>query len=492
MTMKKNLTSRADDYAEWYQDVIEAADLAEHSPVRGFMVIKPYGYGIWENIQKVLDAKIKETGHVNAYFPLLIPKSFIAREAEHVEGFAKESAVVTHHRLVSDPKEGLVVDPEAKLDEELIIRPTSETIIYSMFSRWIQSWRDLPMLINQWANIVRWEMRTRLFLRTSEFLWQEGHTAHTTEEEAEEEALKMLGVYKDLAENYLAIPVVSGRKSESEKFAGALRTYTIEAMMQDGKALQAGTSHNLGQNFAKPFEVKFLDKDNEQKYVWQTSWGVSTRLIGALVMAHGDNLGLVLPPKMAPIKIVIVPIWKDDSEKEKVLEHAQELRGRLQVLDGNVKVDDRDYLTPGAKFNEWEKKGVPIRVEIGPKDIANHEVVMVRRDKGEKKVISMHNLVEILEDELDIMQSDLLNRAREFMAEHSYEVDDYEKFKSIIEEKPGFVYAHWCGSDQCEREISDETKATIRCIPLSQASEQGKCIKCGAASGQRVVFAKAY
>ncbi|HBH46389.1 MAG: proline--tRNA ligase [Candidatus Jacksonbacteria bacterium RIFOXYC2_FULL_44_29] len=495
---KNALTKRSDDYSQWYLDVIAAADLAEHSPVKGCMVIKPYGYAIWENIQKVLDQKIKATGHQNAYFPLFVPKSFLSREASHVKGFAKECAVVTHHRLINDPaSDGVMVDPAAKLEEELVVRPTSETIIYAMYSKWIKSWRDLPLLINQWANIVRWEMRTRLFLRTTEFLWQEGHTVHATEQEAEDEARKILDLYKGFTEEYLAMPVIQGQKSESEKFAGALRTYCIEAMMQDGRALQAGTSHHLGQNFAKAFNIQFTDQDGTLKYAWQTSWGVSTRLIGALIMCHSDDKGLVLPPEIAPIKVVIVPIGKTQEEKKLVEDKIGELLIGFKSVDPDFDArrvyDRREDLTPGYKFNEWEKKGVPIRIEIGPKDVAANQLVAVYRDNGEKEAISLAgNWVALLKKRLDDIQQRLFERAKARLNEDSYRFDDYDKFKSQLAENPGFIYSHWCGSDKCEAEIAAETKATICCIPFDTAAETGKCIKCNSSSQKRVIFAKAY
>ncbi len=493
MAQEKNITKRDDDFSQWYLDVVEAADMAEHSPVRGCMVIKPYGYAIWENIRDILDRMIKATGHVNAYFPLFIPKSFLSKEASHVEGFAKECAVVTHYRLKNDPDgKGVVVDPEAKLEEELIVRPTSETIMYSMYAKWIQSWRDLPVLINQWANVVRWEMRTRLFLRTAEFLWQEGHTAHATHDEAETETLKMLDVYKDLAENYLALSLVPGQKSESEKFAGALRTYTIEAMMQDGKALQAGTSHNLGQNFAKAFEVMFADKDGERKHVWQTSWGLSTRIMGGLIMTHSDDKGLVLPPKIAPTQVVIVPIYKTPEEQASVLSVAQEIEQGLKAKQILAKTDNRDFLTPGAKFNEWEKKGVPVRIEIGPKDIASGKAVFVRRDTGTKQAIEISPLAEVIEKQLQQMQIDLFEKAKAYRKAKTFHIDSYEEFKKVIEETPGFIYSYWCGSEKCEAEIAEETKASTRCIPFDQTEGSGKCIKCGRAAEKKIIFAKAY
>lgn len=502
MSEHKSITKRSENYAQWYLDIIEAADLAEHSVVKGCMVIKPYGYSIWENIQKILDRKFKETGHVNAYFPLFIPKSFLSREAEHIEGFAKECAVVTHHRLMKDPNgKGVIVDPTAKLEEELIVRPTSETIIHATYSKWIQSWRDLPILINQWANVVRWELRTRLFLRTTEFLWQEGHTAHGTEEEAEAETLKMYEVYKNFVQDYFALPIVGGRKTEAEKFAGALRTYTIEAMMQDKKALQTGTSHNLGQNFAKAFDIQFTDRDGVRKYVWQTSWGVSTRLIGALVMAHSDDRGLILPPKIAQVQIVIIPIWKTEEEKMSVIRYVYELKKMLSSISTdinfetsslNIHIDERDHLTPGSKFHEWEKKGVPVRIEVGPKDIEKDQVVLVRRDTSEKLFISRASLEKEVVRILVEMQQQLYQRALQFQKKNSHEVDDYNEFKVILEKDGGFIYAHWCGSSECEKKISEETLATIRCIPFGQKEEKGDCLICGGASKNRVLFAKAY
>ncbi len=436
---------------------------------------------------------IKESGHKNAYFPLLIPKSLLTKESQHVAGFAKEVAIVTHHRLM-ESAEGIVVDPDSKLAEEMVIRPTSETIIYDAFGKWIHSWRDLPLLINQWANVVRWEMRTRPFLRTLEFLWQEGHTAHATEAEAEAEALKMLDLYENFVENYLAIPVLKGLKSESEKFAGALRTYSIESMMQDGKALQTGTSHNLGQNFAKAFELKFADKDRQEKYVWQTSWGVSTRMIGALIMAHSDDLGLVLPPKIAPIKIVIVPIYKNEQEAKEVLAAAQKIAAQLKTLDENVHLDDRDYETPGSKFNEWEKKGVPLRIELGPKDLEKNSATIVRRDSREKIIQPIAALPKIAGALLEQMQKDIFAKAQQFREQNSYQLDDYALFKKHFEEKEisGFVYSHWCGDEQCERQISEALQVTIRCLPLAQKKTAGKCIKCGKDADQVAVFAKAY
>lgn len=492
MTDKKEITKRAVDYSQWYLDIVEVAELAENSIVRGCMVIKPYGYSLWESFQKVLDKMIKDTGHKNAYFPLFIPKSLMTKEAEHVEGFAKESAIVTHHRLKAEDGK-IVVDPEAKLTEELIVRPTSETIIYDTYSKWINSYRDLPLLINQWANVVRWELRTRPFLRTAEFLWQEGHTAHATQEEAEEESRKMLGVYQTFSEEFLAIPVVPGTKSDSEKFAGALRTFTIEAMMQDGKALQSGTSHNLGDNFAKAFNVQFTDKDGEQKYVWQTSWGLSTRMIGALIMTHSDDKGLVVPPKIAPTKIVVVPIWKDDSQKESVMNAANKLFETVKSNIEEIHMDDRDYLTVGEKFYEWEKKGVPLRIEIGPKDIENNSVMLVKRNTGEKFSVSIEEVNSKVTETLDKMQTELFENALKFQKEHSHKIEDYDEFKQQMEsEIPGFIYTHWCGNSDCEDKIKEETKATTRCIPFEQSGENGKCIVCGMETTTEVILAKAY
>lgn len=490
MSDNKGITPRATDYSQWYLDVIEAADLAENSIVRGCMIIKPNGYALWEAFQKVLDGMIKETGHRNAYFPLFIPKSLFAKEAEHIDGFAKESAVVTHHRLkVSEGK--LVTDPEAKLEEELVVRPTSETIIYNAFSNWITSWRDLPVLINQWANVVRWELRTKPFLRTAEFLWQEGHTAHATQEQAEEEARKMLGVYQKFAEEYLAMSVVPGQKTESEKFAGALRTFTIEAMMQDGKALQAGTSHNLGDNFAKAFEVQYTDENGEQKYVWQTSWGLSTRMIGGLIMQHSDDKGLVLPPKIAPIKAVIIPIIKEDT-KEEVLEYANKIKEQIGSI-GQIELDSRDYLTTGEKFYYWEKRGVPVRIEVGKRDLDNNAAVVVRRDNSEKSIVAITELSNTVEDLLKNIQVALKQKSDKFRLDNSYRIDNYEEFKKQIDSDiPGFIYSHWCGSAECEAQIKEETKATTRCIPFEENEEEGKCIKCGGHSNKRIIFAKAY
>lgn len=481
------ITKRADDYSKWYLDVIEAADLAEYGPVKGTMIIKPYGYAIWENIQKLLDKKIKDTGHKNMYFPLLIPKSFFAKEASHVAGFAKECAVVTHYRLKTNADGEIVVDDEAKLEEELIVRPTSETIINNSFSQWVKSWRDLPILINQWANIMRWEMRTRPFLRTSEFLWQEGHTAHASKAEAEKEAKKMLKVYKDLVEKKLAMSVVAGRKSESEKFAGALYTYTIEAMMQDGKALQSGTSHNLGQNFAKAFDTKYLDQNNKFQYVWQTSWGMSTRIIGGLVMTHSDDLGLVLPPEIAPIKVVVVPILKNNEDNSLILNFVKKLKYGVK----EVEIDKRTELSTGAKFNEWEKKGVPIRLEVGNKEIESNSVVLLRRDKMSKENVSLDNLPVIIKKTLKDIQDSMFKKAEDFRRQKTVSVDNWEDFVKEINNN-NFVLAHWSGDSEVEEKIKQETNATIRCIPFEQKPEVGKCVYSGQASKKRVLFGKAY
>lgn len=487
----KKITKRIDDYSQWYLDVIEASELSDNSPVRGCMVIKPYGYAIWENIQKVLDKKFKEKGVLNAYFPIFIPKSFFEREAEHVEGFAKECAVVTHHRLKLDKTSKKLV-PDGELDEPLIVRPTSETIMYEMFSKWISSYRDLPLLINQWANIVRWEMRTRPFLRTTEFLWQEGHTAHANKEEALKMANDMINEYRKFVEEYLAIPVIAGLKSDSEKFAGAEFTYSIEALMQDGRALQTGTSHMLGQNFAKPFNVKFLDKDQKEQYVWQTSWGISTRIMGALIMVHGDDKGIILPPKIAPYQIVIVPIWKDDKEEKLVFDKVKKIKDHLEKkLSICVKVDERP-IRPGIKYFEWEKKGVPLRIEIGPKDVENNQIVCSRRDNNEKINVKDENFIENIENILSDIQESLYNKAKEFLTKNIKNLDSWEDFKIMIDKKPCFINAHWCGSEKCEEKIKEETKATIRCIPFDSKEEIGECIYCGKESERRVIFAKAY
>ncbi len=491
--MSQKYATRAEDYSKWYNDLISRADLAEHSDVKGMMVIKPYGYAIWENMRDILDAKFKETGHQNAYFPLFIPKSYLSKEASHVDGFAKECAVVTHYRLKNDPNGGgVIVDPDAKLEEELIVRPTSETIIWNSYKKWIQSYRDLPILINQWANVVRWEMKTRLFLRTSEFLWQEGHTAHATKEEAIRETEQMLDVYADFAETYMAMPVIKGHKTESERFAGADDTYCIEAMMQDGKALQAGTSHFLGQNFAKAFEVKFSDAQGKLEYVWATSWGVSTRLMGALIMTHSDDEGLVLPPALAPIQVVIVPIYRTDEELQMINEAVAKISAELKGLKIKVKYDADDQKRPGWKFAEYEAKGVPVRIAIGPRDLANGVVEIARRDTKEKYAMNIDNIGTSIRSLLDEIQENLLRKANEFRDQNMHKVDTYEEFKTKLEKESGFYLAHWDGTKETEAKIKEETKATIRCIPIDIASEPGKCMVTGAPSKGRVVFAKAY
>jgi prolyl-tRNA synthetase len=492
--MSKNLTTRSEDYSAWYNELVVKADLAENSGVRGCMVIKPYGYAIWEKMQAELDKMFKETGHSNAYFPLFVPKSMFEAEEKNAEGFAKECAIVTHYRLKNDPdKPGkLMVDPNAKLEEELIVRPTSEAIIWSTYKGWVQSYRDLPLLINQWANVVRWEMRTRLFLRTAEFLWQEGHTAHATKEEALEESEKMMHVYADFAENFMAIPVVKGLKTETERFAGADETYCIEALMQDGKALQAGTSHFLGQNFAKAFDVKFTNQEGKQEYVWGTSWGVSTRLMGALVMTHSDDNGLVLPPNVAPIQVVIVPIFKTDEEFERISEVANGLVAQFKKLNISVKFDNRTTQKPGFKFAEWELKGVPVRLAIGPKDLENGTFEVARRDTLTKEVKPAEGIVTYIQDLLEQIQKDLFNKAIDYRTEHTTEVNSYAEFKDVLEHKTGFVSAHWDGTAATEDKIKEETKATIRCIPLDRIEETGVCIFSGAPSKGRVLFAKAY
>jgi prolyl-tRNA synthetase len=491
----KLITPRADDYSRWYTDVVTQAKLADYSPVKGCMVIRPHGYGMWEKMQRALDDRFKATGHENAYFPLFIPKSFLAKEAQHVEGFAQECAIVTHSRLKTvevDGKKTVIPDPDSKLEEELIVRPTSETIIYSMFAKWVQSYRDLPLLINQWANVVRWEMRTRLFLRTTEFLWQEGHTAHATSEEAEEEALQMLDIYAKFASEWLAIPVIQGVKTEREKFAGADHTYCIEALMQDNKALQAATSHHLGQNFSKAFEVKFQDEEGGWKYCWNTSWGITTRMIGAVVMVHGDDNGLVLPPRVAPIQAVIVPIWRGDDPKEEILAAAATLRDQLVAAGIAVKIDDRDNVNPGFKYNEWEMLGVPVRLELGPKDIEKQSVMTVRRLDRKKEPVALGEAATRVPQILDEMQADMLAAATQRRDEATYRVDSYDAFKRQLEETGGFLLAHWCGSDACEGRVQEETKATIRCIPLDKIVEDGNCMICDAPSSERVHFAKAY
>ena len=491
--MAKDFPTRKENYSQWYNDLVKRADLAEHSAVKGCMVIKPYGYAIWEKMQAVLDKKFKDTGHQNAYFPLFIPKSFFSKEASHVEGFAKECAVVTHYRLKNaEDGSGVVVDPDAKLEEELIVRPTSETIIWNTYRGWIQSYRDLPILVNQWANVVRWEMKTRLFLRTTEFLWQEGHTAHATQQEAIEEAEKMLDVYADFVENWMAIPVVKGIKTTNERFAGAIETYCIEAMMQDGKALQAGTSHFLGQNFAKAFDVKFTSKEGKLDYVWATSWGVSTRLMGALVMSHSDDDGLILPPKLAPIQVVIVPIYKGEEQLEQISEKANQIKRLLELKGISVKFDNRDTHSPGFKFADYEFKGVPVRVAIGPRDLQNGTVELARRDTKEKGVYSMEGIDGLIENLLDEIQANLFKRASEFNKKNTYEVDNWEDFKLKLDNEGGFILAHWDGTTETELKIKEETKATIRCIPIGNKQEEGKCIYSGKPSSQRVIFAKAY
>ncbi len=491
--MAKNFSTREENYSQWYNDIVKKADLAENSAVRGCMVIKPYGYAIWEKVQSTLDKMFKDTGHVNAYFPLFIPKSFFSREASHVEGFAKECAVVTHYRLKNDPEHGgVVVDPEAKLEEELIVRPTSETIIWDTYKNWIHSYRDLPVLCNQWANVVRWEMRTRLFLRTAEFLWQEGHTAHATRQEAVEETERMLHVYADFVENFMAIPVIRGVKSPNERFGGALDTYCIEALMQDGKALQAGTSHFLGQNFAKAFDVKFLNKDNQLEYVWATSWGVSTRLIGALIMTHSDDNGLVLPPNLAPTQVVIVPIYKTEEQRQAISDKVRPLIEQLKALNISVKFDDDDSKRSGWKFNEYEMKGVPVRIAIGPRDLENNDAEVARRDTLEKQTVSFDRLVEHVQQLLEDIQKNLFNKALKFREENTRKADTWDEFVDLLDNHPGFIYAHWDGTPETEEKIKELSKATIRCIPFNNPKEEGKCILTGKPSSQRVLFARAY
>jgi prolyl-tRNA synthetase len=491
--MAKDFTTRAQDYSKWYNELVVKADLAEHSDVRGCMVIKPYGYAIWEKMQAALDKMFKDTGHSNAYFPLLIPKSYLSKEADHVEGFAKECAVVTHYRLKTDPENGgVIVDPDAKLDEELIIRPTSETIIWNTYRGWIQSYRDLPILVNQWANVMRWEMRTRLFLRTSEFLWQEGHTAHATKAEAEAETVQMLDVYTTFAEKWMAMPVIKGIKTESERFAGALETYCIEGLMQDGKALQAGTSHFLGQNFAKAFDVKFADQHGKMEYVWATSWGVSTRLMGALVMSHSDDHGLVLPPMLAPIQVAIVPIYKGEEQLQEISKKALAIKAELEAKGIAVKYDDRDTHKPGWKFAEYEFKGVPVRIAIGPRDLENNTVEVARRDTLEKEVLQINDLGSKVAHLLEQIQQNLYQKALDYRDQTTSRADTYEEFKSILNGKGGFVLAHWDGTAETEAKIKEKTKATIRCIPLNAKAEVGKCILTGKPSSRRVIFAKAY
>ncbi len=490
--MSKEITSRATDYAQWYNDLVLKGGLADYSAVRGCMVIKPYGFAVWENMQAALDKMFKDTGHVNAYFPLFIPKSFFSREAAHVEGFAKECAVVTHYRLKNDPEGGVMVDPEAKLEEELIIRPTSETIIWNSYRDWIQSHRDLPLLINQWANVVRWEMRTRLFLRTAEFLWQEGHTAHATREEAVEEAERMLEIYARFAEEFMAVPVIRGIKTASERFAGAVETYCIEALMQDGKALQAGTSHFLGQNFAKAFDVKFSNKDNQLEYVWATSWGVTTRLVGALVMTHSDDDGLILPPKLAPWQVVIVPIYKGDEQRELINAKVNGLVKELQAFGIRVKYDNSDNARPGWKFAEYEMKGVPVRIAIGARDLEQNLAEVVRRDTREKRVVSFDGIAQYVDSLLKEIQESMFNNAKAYRDEHITPADNWDEFERLLDEKGGFISAHWDGTAETEATIKEKTKATIRCIPLNNKKEKGKCILTGNPSEQRVLFGRAY
>lgn len=490
--MAKELTSRSENYSQWYNDLVIKADLAENSAVRGCMVIKPYGYAIWEKIQAELDRMFKETGHVNAYFPLFIPKSFLSKEAEHVDGFAKECAVVTHHRLMADPNgNGLIVDPEAKLEEELIVRPTSETIIWSTYKNWIQSYRDLPILVNQWANVVRWEMRTRLFLRTTEFLWQEGHTAHATEAEAIDETRKILDIYADFSERFMAVPVIKGIKSANERFAGAIETFCIEALMQDGKALQAGTSHFLGQNFAKAFDVTFVDKSNKLDYVWASSWGVSTRLMGALIMTHSDDNGLVLPPNLAPFQVVIVPIYKNDEQLAAITEKVDEIIPKLKTLGISLKYDNNDNKKPGWKFAEYELKGVPVRLAMGARDLENGTVEVARRDTLTKETVSLENIELYIADLLKQIQANIFQKAFDYRASVTREVNSYDEFKVEIE-KGGFLLCHWDGTPETEERIKEETKATIRCIPLNSDTTPGFCMVTGKPSAQRVIFARAY
>jgi prolyl-tRNA synthetase len=491
--MDKNFSTREENYSQWYNDLVIKADLAEYSAVRGCMVIKPYGYSIWERMQQELDRMFKETGHVNAYFPLFIPKSFFAKEAKHVEGFAKECAVVTHYRLKNDEVTGeLIIDPDAKLEEELIVRPTSETIIWDTYRNWIRSYRDLPILVNQWANVVRWEMRTRLFLRTAEFLWQEGHTAHATREEAIKEAETMIGVYSDFAEQFLAIPVIKGTKSENERFAGAEETYCIEALMQDGKALQAGTSHFLAQNFAKAFDVKYLNRENKLEYVWATSWGVSTRLMGALIMVHSDDKGLVIPPRLAPFQVVIVPIFKKEEEFQQITVMATEIQARLKKAGIRVKYDDRDTYKPGFKFAEHEFRGVPLRIAIGPRDMENGTVELARRDTLSKETVSSSDLETIIPNLLEEIQDSLYQRALAFRVENTRQANTWDEFVDLLDNKAGFILAHWDGTAETEQKIKEMTKATIRAIPLDAPEEKGACILTGKPSYRRVLFARAY
>ena len=492
--MSNKLTSRESDYSKWYNEIVVQADLAENSAIRGCMIIKPYGYAIWEKMQAELDKMFKATGHENAYFPLFVPKSLFEAEEKNAEGFAKECAIVTHYRLKNDPdKPGkLMVDPNAKLEEELVVRPTSEAIIWNTYKNWIQSYRDLPILLNQWANVVRWEMRTRLFLRTAEFLWQEGHTAHTTKEEALQETIMINKIYAQFVEDFMAIPVIQGTKTASERFAGAIETYCIEALMKDGKALQAGTSHFLGQNFAKAFDVKFATKEGKNEYVWASSWGVSTRLVGALIMTHGDDNGLVIPPKLAPIQVIIVPIFKNKEQQQVIAQVAEKLQNELRQHNIRVKFDNRENQTPGFKFNDYELKGVPLRIAIGPKDIEKGSVEIARRDTLEKSFVAQDGVIQWVVDMLPRIQSEMFEKAKKMRDEHITTVDDYVSFKNLLEEKGGFISAHWDGTAETEEKIKNETKATIRCIPIEQSKEEGVCIYSGKPSRQRVLFAKAY
>ncbi len=491
--MSKGLPSRNEDFSGWYNELVKKADLAENSSVRGCMVIKPYGFSVWEKMQSKLDSMFKESGHQNAYFPLFIPKSYLSREADHVEGFAKECAVVTHYRLKSDNEgHGVIVDPDAKLEEELIVRPTSETVIWNTYKNWVQSYRDLPILVNQWANVVRWEMRTRLFLRTSEFLWQEGHTAHETKLEAEDETIKILEIYSSFLEETMAVPVLKGIKSDNEKFAGAEETYCVEALMQDAKALQAGTSHFLGQNFAKAFDVQFVNPKGKKEYVWGTSWGVSTRLVGALIMTHSDDKGLVLPPNLAPIQVVMIPIFNSADEYDTVVKKLEEIGKRLKKLNISIKIDDRKNHKPGWKFSEYELKGIPVRLVIGPKDIDNNTIEVARRDNLTKEVVDEENIENYVDKLLPEIQNNLFNKAKKFREANTHKADNYEDFKNIFKNKNGFVYAHWDGSSETENQIKKETKATIRCIPLDYGKEIGKCIVTGKKSKGMVIFGKAY
>ena len=491
--MSKGIPDKNKDFSGWYNEIIKKADLAENSPVRGCMIIKPYGYSIWEKMQYVLDKMFKDSGHYNAYFPLFIPKSYLSKEADHVEGFAKECAVVTHYRLKNDEnKKGLIVDPNAKLEEELIVRPTSETVIWNSYKNWIQSYRDLPILVNQWANVVRWEMRTRLFLRTSEFLWQEGHTAHSNKDEAIKETLTILNIYSSFLEEYMSIPVLKGIKSESEKFAGAIDTYCVEALMQDGKALQAGTSHFLGQNFAKAFNVQFANSDGKMDYVWGTSWGVSTRLIGALIMSHSDNNGLILPPNLAPIQVVMVPIFNSDDEYEAIINLFEKIKTSLLKLNISCKIDDRKFHKPGWKFAEYEMKGVPVRIALGPRDLEKNTLEIARRDNLKKEIISIENAEQKIQQILKLIQKDILKKAKNFRDENSHDAKDYDEFKTLAKNNSGFIYAHWDGTGKTEEKIKSDTKATIRCIPYENKGKPGKCIVTGKPSKQKVIFAKAY